>query len=52
MQFFCILGMRDNNVPMLFLFIQYADYAKHVVEGKYADRSTHLKPTQIKHRNC
>ena len=44
--------MRDNNVLMLFLFIQYADYAKHVEDGKYVDRSTHLKRTQIKYRNC
>ena len=36
---------------LLFLFIQYADNAKYVAEGKYIDKNTHLKRTRITHRN-
>jgi len=34
-QFFCILNFFCQ---LLFLFIQYADNAKYVAEGKYIDK--------------
>jgi len=51
---FCFLTLCRNAsyeymrilCHLLFLIIQYVDYAKHVAEGKYIDKNTHLKQSK------